>query len=302
MEDYQNDYIVEEANAIYNTYAHGAFFMTSKLFVQFVGLEAAVLLADLISKDLYFSKKTNGYDGWFFNTMINIKEYTKLSREKQDKAVRKLVELEIVFTKRKGIPAKKYYKINHSLINELEKIKVQQIIDMNDKDIKQYINNKQTRLCEIHKQHSVKYTNINNNKVNNNKEKKLNYIVAEKNPQQLVIKNERYLPLAKILVVIIQNKKDIKITANKLNSWSNSIRLLCEQDKVGRGRVRKALNWYTNHCYEDYVPVIESGKSLREKFLRLESAIERETNPINNQPKQTGYIGKPIKYTEGIKI
>jgi hypothetical protein len=39
--------------------------------------------------------------------------------------------------------------------------------------------------------------------------------------------------------------------------------------------IDNALDWYEKHWSDDFVPVIESAKALREKFDRLLNAIGR---------------------------
>lgn len=88
-------------------------------------------------------------------------------------------------------------------------------------------------------------------------------------------KNKKYLPLAKHLLKTILSKKNIHYTPANIETWANDIRLLCETNKVSYQRIRTALKWYRIWQGGAYIPVIESGRSLRYKFLRLEDAIER---------------------------
>ena len=92
-----------------------AFLVLNKELARQIGLKEAVLLADLISKEEYFI--VNGMiDGWFFNTEKNIKKDTTLTSYQQRSALKKLKELGIIETKRKGIPAKQYFKINEEQV------------------------------------------------------------------------------------------------------------------------------------------------------------------------------------------
>ena len=88
-----------------------AFLIVNKELAKQVGLKAAVLLADLISKEEYFISK-GMTDGWFFNTEANIEADTTLNPYNQRKCLKTLKKYEIIETKRKGIPAKQYFKIN----------------------------------------------------------------------------------------------------------------------------------------------------------------------------------------------
>ena len=95
-----------------------AFIVLNKELARQVGLKEAILLADLISKEEYFIE--NGMtDGWFFNTEANIEKDTTLTPYQQRKCLKTLKTNLVLETKRKGIPAKQYFKIN-----ELQVIKL----------------------------------------------------------------------------------------------------------------------------------------------------------------------------------
>jgi hypothetical protein len=95
-----------------------AFIVLNKELARQVGLKEAILLADLISKEEYFI--ANGMtDGWFFNTEANIEKDTTLTPYQQRKCLKTLKTSLVLETKRKGIPAKQYFKIN-----ELQVIKL----------------------------------------------------------------------------------------------------------------------------------------------------------------------------------
>tara|TARA_R110000796_G_scaffold168521_1_gene285429 strand:- start:105 stop:725 length:621 start_codon:yes stop_codon:yes gene_type:complete len=92
-----------------------AFIVLNKDLARKVGLKSAVLLADLISKEEYFI--ANGMtEGWFFNTEANIEQDTTLTPFQQRKCLKTLEMHLLVDTKRKGIPAKRYFKINQEQV------------------------------------------------------------------------------------------------------------------------------------------------------------------------------------------
>lgn len=88
-------------------------------------------------------------------------------------------------------------------------------------------------------------------------------------------KNSRYVPLAEKLASIIRKNKRINVTSRKIASWANEIRKLVEIDGVSIQRVETALDWYEENIGGQYIPVIESGSSLRSKFIKLEDAMRR---------------------------
>ena len=95
-----------------------AFIIFNKELARQVGLKEAILLADLISKEEYFI--ANGMtDGWFFNTEANIEKDTTLTPYQQRKCLKTLKTNLVLETKRKGIPAKQYFKINEQQVIKL---------------------------------------------------------------------------------------------------------------------------------------------------------------------------------------
>ena len=130
-----------------------AFLIVNKQLAKQVGLKGAVLLADLISKEEYFI--ANGMtDGWFFNTEANIERDTTLTSYQQRKVLKTLKKYGIIETKRKGIPAKQYFKINEAnLLNilsceETEGLVVNKLNDLSE-----------TKLTTINKNKEIKITN-----------------------------------------------------------------------------------------------------------------------------------------------
>lgn len=89
-------------------------------------------------------------------------------------------------------------------------------------------------------------------------------------------RNLKYLPLANYLAQIILTKKNMRYTSSQILSWTNPIRQLIETNGVSPQRIKSGLKWYKKNIGLPYVPVIESGTSLRDKFSKLESAMQRD--------------------------
>lgn len=85
--------------------------------------------------------------------------------------------------------------------------------------------------------------------------------------------------MPKHLAQTIKMKKKVKISSKQLSSWQKEFEKLLDtfdQDRTTAiKRVIVVLKWYRNNFQDKFCPVIESGKSFREKFLRLEAAMER---------------------------
>ena len=92
-----------------------AHLVINKTMVQKVGLTEAALLSVLCDGDDIFQA-----DGdWFFATADKIQEILCIKRFVYDSALKNLVARELVETKRMGLPAKKYFKLNYDKIIRL---------------------------------------------------------------------------------------------------------------------------------------------------------------------------------------
>ena len=98
-----------------------SWWQVNKLFAREYGLDAAVLVVDLDTKQNFFKHKNKlTLDGFFFNDKKEIEFDTSISPYRQDIAIKKLVSLGIIKTEiKKGIPSRRYYKVIKSKINEI---------------------------------------------------------------------------------------------------------------------------------------------------------------------------------------
>jgi DNA-binding transcriptional regulator GbsR (MarR family) len=139
--------------------------VVNKKLAHAIGIDAAIMYSELISKHFYFENRDQiTEDGFFFNTVENMQEDTALSKYQQSKAIKKLVELKLIFHENRGLPQKRYFKINN---NELiirktldigQKLKVKNLTSKSEK----------TEQLEVKKVDSNN-TNLNNPNLNNNK-------------------------------------------------------------------------------------------------------------------------------------
>ena len=78
----------------------------------YIGVNESILLSALCDKDSWCEFNVENYDGWFYFLREEIYLETGLTERQQRSAILKLEDLNIVGTKRQGIPAKVYYYIN----------------------------------------------------------------------------------------------------------------------------------------------------------------------------------------------
>ena len=165
----------------------------NKLIAHAIGLNEAVAYASLIAKQAYYER--NGLlddEGYFYCTATDLEETTCLKRRQQEKAIKILKENNLIFYKVKGIPAKRYFKIN------CDTDVITKVIESGlnkDKDLKntrngenKNVQNVQTGMYKTCKQDSAKCTNrhVQNVQENNiNKyTKEINTISSSKEQQK----------------------------------------------------------------------------------------------------------------------
>lgn len=109
----------------------------------------------------------------------------------------------------------------------------------------------------------------------------------EKEPDTITLNKKQramaFVPLANRLSDIIKTKKNIKHTTQQIHSWAYDICRLVEDNGVSKERIEKALSWYEKNIGGEYIPVIESGSSLRNKFINVEAAMGRTPSPKSKQ-------------------
>jgi hypothetical protein len=278
-----------------NLLTHTRYSLLNWDLMQHIGTSPYLVLLHLLERYEYLSTVRGQKVDWFYCLSKDIEERTLLSPPRQQRAIETLQEFKYIETKRRGMPAKLYFKVN---LDEIQNFFTQKEQVDSFLETKKQVSMKSTNKFLRNKETVTNINTINNNTI---KKENTNNIV-EGSKRTSTDRNKNYIPIAELLAMIIQQKKNIKVDKRKLNTWSNSIRQLVERDGVESRRIRIALRWYKHHWGDDFVPVIESGQSLRDKFLRLESAIERsKSTPATS--KTTGFQGKQtLKYKKSIPV
>lgn len=83
----------------------------------FVALGVGVTGALMLSQAVYWARRSDDKDGWFFKSQAEWEEETGLKRTEQETARKRLVQLGVMEEDRRGIPAKLFYRVN---FHELE--------------------------------------------------------------------------------------------------------------------------------------------------------------------------------------
>jgi hypothetical protein len=96
--------------------------------------------------------------------------------------------------------------------------------------------------------------------------------------------NSIYKKLSDGLLFILEAKLQRKLSSK---NWEDEIKKLIEKDLSVRQNpiedVKQAIQTIANNYGKEYFPVIQSAKSLREKFTKIEDYVKRNSQGKNNQ-------------------
>ena len=92
----------------------------SKALAKEIGLKEAIILSELISQYKYFKELGElDEDGFFYCTVEKMKENTTIEKRTQSRVMNNLVDLDLIIKERKGLPAKRYFKLKENNIKRL---------------------------------------------------------------------------------------------------------------------------------------------------------------------------------------
>lgn len=243
-----------DEDMVLESFAHTKYIAINKNLLCVYGPEMAVYISNLIDRYLHLKENNKLKDGWFIFKHEEQCKMLGMSEFKIRNCKKQLIEENVLIVKMIGNPAKEHYRINvRSLLTRINTCPLKTVGQDLQKLKGSNIFNKLNIFNTIYARTCVR-------EKENLKEKK---------------KNNIYLPLAKKLQQAIQSKKNISHTPAQIESWSKEIKRLIIQNKVSYERVENVIDWYGDNIGGQFIPVVESGSSLREKFSRLETAMER---------------------------
>ena len=251
------------------------YYTLNKQIVKELGIESAFLLTILIEA----SDGLADEEGWFYQTIEKIGELTGIGRHKQDKIIKELIELKILEQKNKGVPCKRYFKVNYEMIENLVFQNQQSSLSENSKldcpkKTNYSVENSQTSLSE--NGNNKEYIINNLNKELNHKEHNKSYDYSEdlKRIKEWFKKN-------KIDFSKKHENKIIELLKN--NSLEYLLKLFQEQLDILKNKpgVKNIAAIFSNHLFKGTIEInlkeIEN-REIEQENLKNEEKKESERN------------------------
>ena len=299
------------------------YYTLNKQIVKTLGIEPAFLLTILIEA----SDGLADNEGWFYQTIEKIGELTGIGRHKQDKIIKDLIESKILEQKNKGVPCKRYFKINYEIIENLVFQKQQTSLSQNDKlDCKketnlfvknsqtclsQNDNNKEHNINNIHKELNHKEENASGDDLEKIKEwfKRNEIDFSKKHENKIIelLKNNSINYILKLFqeqINILKNKKDVKniaavFSAHLFKGTCEVNSEVIEQKELEQEKIKNEQR----KEYKGNDKAMEVFKSLpTEQQLKIEDEIIEEfKNPALREIKKNTEVVFYLMISQKIK-
>lgn len=217
--------------------ANDNYIVVNKDLIKEFGINTALLLGELASEYKYYQKKDLLEDGYFYSTIENVEENTGLSVYQQKKALDELKEKGFIDIAIKGLPAKRYIKLDCEILTN------------------KFVRNSQTGLSETNKLDSEKLA-INNNNINNNnltiinnKEKinKKDLEIEFEEVWKLYPKKQGKTNSLKNYIKARQKGTEKETIINGLINYINYIQI----EKLDSKYIKNGSTWFYQECWND---------------------------------------------------
>lgn len=309
-----------EKNSIKQLLMTSNFYVLNKQLVKSLGIETAFFLTTLVEADETLADD----EGWFYQTSKTLEEITGLSNHKQTKCIEQLISLGILLQENKGVPMKRYFKLNYDQIlkflnTRIEKISNQELKKVESKSLKNLktsfqknSNNKEYNINNLDKELNIKTTT----KLDNLDKIEQNSKDSSTSSSSSPVKNSS----SKEKDTIYQIKSALQSHGISIDTCKNimelvrngrvdldrikSVLITAQQKAWGEGAIYKALrdNWEAGTSETKTI----SEKELRKKLAGKANMLldDYEKGRIEYDTMIENYIefcSNPI-FTEALKI
>lgn len=252
------------------------YYTLNKQIVKELGIESAFLLTILIEA----SDGLADNEGWFYQTIEKIGELTGLGRHKQDKIIKELIDLKILEQKNKGVPCKRYFKVNYEMIENLVFQNQQSSLSENGKLDCQ----KKTNYSVENRQTSLSENGNNKEYIINNLNKELNHKEHNKSYDDCSDDLKAIKKWFKENQIDFSKKHENKIIELlKNNSLGYLLKLFQEQIDILKNKpgVKNIAAIFSNHLFKGTAEInlkeIEN-REIEQENLKKEEKKESERN------------------------
>ena len=309
-----------EKNSIKQLLMTSNFYVLNKQLVKSLGIETAFFLTTLVEADETLADD----EGWFYQTSKTLEEITGLSNHKQTKCIEQLISLGILLQENKGVPMKRYFKLNYDQIlkflnTRIEKTSNQELKKVESKSLKNLktsfqknSNNKEYNINNLDKELNIKTTTKLDNLNKIDQESKDSSTSSSSSPVENSSSKEKdtiyqiksALQSHGISIDTCKNIMDLVRNGRVNLDRIKSVLITAQQKAWGEGAIYKALrdNWEAGASETKLLTEKELRKKLAGKANMLLDDYEKgRTNYDTMIENYIEFCSNPI-FTEALKI
>lgn len=309
-----------EKNSIKQLLMTSNFYVLNKQLVKSLGIETAFFLTTLVEADETLADD----EGWFYQTSKTLEEITGLSNHKQTKCIEQLISLGILLQENKGVPMKRYFKLNYDQIlkflnTRIEKISNQELKKVESKSLKNLKTsfqknsmNKEYSINNLDKELNIKTTTKLDNLNKIDQDSKDSSTSSSSSPVENSSSKEKDT-IYQIKSALQSHGISIDTCKNIMELVRNgrvdldrikSVLITAQQKAWGEGAIYKALrdNWEAGASETKLLTEKELRKKLAGKANMLLDDYEKgRTNYDTMIENYIEFCSNPI-FTEALKI
>lgn len=309
-----------EKNSIKQLLMTSNFYVLNKQLVKSLGIETAFFLTTLVEADETLADD----EGWFYQTSKTLEEITGLSNHKQTKCIEQLISLGILLQENKGVPMKRYFKLNYDQIlkflnTRIEKISNQELKKVESKSLKNLKTsfqknsmNKEYSINNLDKELNIKTTTKLDNLNKIDQDSKDSSTSSSSSPVENSSSKEKDT-IYQIKSALQSHGISIDTCKNIMELVRNgrvdldrikSVLITAQQKAWGEGAIYKALrdNWEAGASEAKLLTEKELRKKLAGKAnMLLDDCEKGRTNYDTMIENYIEFCSNPI-FTEALKI
>ena len=256
--------------------------------LQVFGVEEGLLLCQLT----YWAGKQSDQDGWIYKTQEELEEETGLSAKKQRTARKKLVALGILEEREERLKHRKFYRIN---TDKMEEIWLKHPMVTSGTFAKCRSGSSGGAVAAVRLTESTaESTSQDMSSVPSGtptipfrleRESTQKSKPPDKDPAEMTTY------LARLLLSNVQAGKKIRVTPARLKASRGAIEKMIRLDGIDAEDIYGVILWLDKQRDREYAFVVESGCTLRRKWVRICAMMQREKRPATETEKPFKRVG-----------
>ena len=262
-----------------NSISMSGYFIIHRSLIERYGLQTAAFLHYLINfhQRVIHSKWYKWNDGWFFCTVERLNQEMLLKQDSQLRIVKKLVAEKVIETKKSGLPARRFFRLNSDLIGKI-------ITDWKmPSDETRPLDTQETRPLDVKepRPHSNKDIIVRKEVCGAGGPTAHTAFGLSKNKGPRRKRRTFHIDgfpskaAGNLREVLMLHNSDLANDVDCIELLAKSIYNITVKRKISEQRIKAVIRWLKDHYDEQYTPKLYRKNDFDKNFSRIEDAMKR---------------------------